>query len=177
MGDLHSSVNESHLIDGLDFWGKSSVDTENFSFNNSSNSEIVENFCAVFPWVGITILSNGLIVETIDGGDLSSLVISSQESDVGWVLKLQAEEKLEGLNWIEASVDEISHKNVSSVWDLSSLVEEFEEIMELSMDISADSYWSLNWLNVTLFDENLLDLLAKDSELSLWENCSVFDGL
>jgi hypothetical protein len=40
--------------------------------------------------------------------------------------------------------------------------------MELAMDISANSNWSFDWLDVTLFNEDLLDLLAKDSKFSLW---------
>ena len=49
--------------------------------------------------------------------------------------------------------------------------------MELSMDISADSNWSLDWLDVTLFDQNFLDFLAKDSEFSFWQDGPVLDGL
>jgi hypothetical protein len=97
MRNFHSSVNKSNLIDGLDLWGKSSMDAEDFAFNNSSNTKIVEHFSAILPWVCISVLSNGLIVETIYGCDLSGLVVTSQESDVSWVLQLKAEQKLESL--------------------------------------------------------------------------------
>ena len=73
------------------------MDAENLALDNSSNTEIVENLSAVLPWVGISILSNGLIVETIYGCDLSGLMVTSQESDVSWVLQLEAEQKLESL--------------------------------------------------------------------------------
>ena len=86
--NFHSSVDESNLIDSLDFWGESSMNAENFSFNDGSDTEIVEYLGAVLPWVGISVLSNGLIIEAVDGGDLSGLVVSSQEGDVCWVLQL-----------------------------------------------------------------------------------------
>ena len=89
--NLHSSVDKSHLIDGLELWWESAVDAENLSFDNSADSKVIEDFSAVLPRVGVSILSNGLIVETIDGRDLPSLVISSEQSDVWWVLHLQAE--------------------------------------------------------------------------------------
>ena len=89
--DFHPSVDKSHLIDGLNLWGESTVDAENLTFDNSTDAKVIEDFSAVLPRVGVSILSNGLIVEAIDGRDLPGLVISSEQSDVGWVLHLQAE--------------------------------------------------------------------------------------
>ena len=45
------------------------------------------------------------------------------------------------------------------------------------MDISADSNWGLDWLDVTLFDKDLLHLLAEDSQFSFWQDGTVLDGL
>ena len=45
------------------------------------------------------------------------------------------------------------------------------------MDISADSNWGLDWLDVTLLNEDLLNLFAQNSELSLWKDGTVLDGL
>lgn len=95
VGNFHPSVDESHLIDGLDLWGESSVDAENLAFDDSADTKIIEDFSAVLPRVGITVLSNGLIVESVHGCDLPCLVISSEQSDVCWVLHLQAEKQLE----------------------------------------------------------------------------------
>ena len=153
------------------------MDTENFAFNDSSDSEIIENFCAVLPGVGITILSNGLIVETVHGGDLTSLVVASQKSDVCWVLHLEAQQELEGFNRVESSVDKVTHENVARRWDLATLVEQLEQIVELAMNITADSHWSFDRLNVAFFDEDLLDFLAKDAELTLRQDSALLDSL
>jgi hypothetical protein len=58
------------------------MNAEDLSFNNSSNAKIVEDFSAVFPWVGVSVLSYSLIIETIDGSDLSGLVVSSKKGDM-----------------------------------------------------------------------------------------------
>ena len=95
MRDLHSSVDESDLVDRFNFRGETTMNTENFAIDNSSDAEVVEDFSAVFPGIGVSVLSNGLIVEAIDGGDLSGLVITSKERDVTWVFHFEAEEELE----------------------------------------------------------------------------------
>lgn len=89
--NFHPSIDKSHLIDGLDLWGEASVDAENLAFDNCADSKVIEDFSAVLPRVGIAVLSNGLIVESVHGRDLPSLVVSSEQSDVGWVLHLEAE--------------------------------------------------------------------------------------
>jgi hypothetical protein len=49
--------------------------------------------------------------------------------------------------------------------------------MELAVDISANGDWRLHWLNVALFDEDLLHLLAKDSQFSFWQDGTVLYSL
>lgn len=153
------------------------MNAENFALDYGTNTEVIEHFGAVFPWVSISIFSNGLIIETIHSGDLSGLVISSQEGDVSWILQFKAKQKLESLNWVESSVYEVTHKDISRVWDFTALIEKLKKIMELSMDISADSNWRFDWLDVTLLNEDLLNLFAQNSELSLWKDGTVLDGL
>jgi len=74
------------------------MDAKDFTFDNSTNAKVVKDLRAVFPWVGISILSNSFIVESINGGNLSSLVITSKESNMSWVLHLKTKKKLEGFN-------------------------------------------------------------------------------
>jgi hypothetical protein len=177
MRNFHSSINESDLVNGFDFRRETTVNAEDLALNDSSDTEIVEYFSAVLPWVSVSVLSNGLIVESIDSSDLSCFVISSKESDMSWVFQLEAEQELECFDGVESSVDKISHENIASVWNFTALVEKFQKIVELSMDISTNGNRSFNWLNITFFDQNLFDLFAKDSKFSFWKNCSVFDGL
>lgn len=177
MRDLHASVDESNLVDGLDLGGESTMDTEYLTLDDGTDTEIVEDFCAVFPWVGVSVLSDGLIVEAVDGGDLAGLVVTSQESDVCWILHLEAEKELEGLDGVESTINEVTHEDVASVWDLTAFVEKFEQVVELTVDISTNCDWSLDWLDVALLDEDLLDLFAEDAELALWKDGTLFNSL
>jgi len=177
MRNFHSSVDKSNLVDGLDLRRESTMDAEDFAFDNGTNAEVIENFSAILPWIGITVLSNGLIIEAIHGSDLSGLVITSEKSDMCWVLELEAKEQLECFHGVEASIDEVTHEDVACVWDLAALVEELEKIVELAVDISADSDWSFHWLDVAFLDEDFFHFLAEDSKFSLWQNCSALDGL
>jgi len=122
MRDFHSSVDKSDLVDGLDFRRESSMDTEDFAFNYGTNAEVVKDFGAVFPWVCISIFSNCLIIEAIYGGDLSSLVVTSKECNMSWILELEAKKELECFNRVEASIDKVTHEDISSVWDFSTFV-------------------------------------------------------
>jgi len=102
------------------------VDAEDLSFNDGSSAEEVEDFCAVLPGVGVSVFAHALVVVTVDLGDLSGLVVTSEEGDVSGVPHLQAHQKLECLNRVESTVYEISHEDVASLGNVSSLVEEFK---------------------------------------------------
>ena len=150
MRDLLSTFDKANLVKSLNIGRKSSVDAEDLSFNDGSSAEEIEDFCAVLPGVGVSVFTHALVVESVDLGDLSSLVVTSEESDVAGVLQLQAHQELECLYGVETTVNEIAHKNVAGLGNFSSLVEELNEIMELSMDISTDSNGCAHGLDVAL---------------------------
>ena len=153
------------------------MDAENFSLDDSSDTKIIEDFSAILPGISISVLSNGLIVKAVHGGDLPGLVVSSQKGDVSWILQFEAQQKLESLDGVESSVNEVTHEDVSGVWDFTALVEKFQKIMELAMDISANCNGGLDWLDVALFNEDLLYFLTEDSKFSFWQDGTVLDGL
>ena len=76
--DFHLSVDESGLINGFDLRGETGMDTKDLTFHYRTDSQVIEDFGAVLPRVSISILTNSFIVETIDGCDLSCLVVTSQ---------------------------------------------------------------------------------------------------
>lgn len=49
--------------------------------------------------------------------------------------------------------------------------------MELTVNITADGNRCADWLDIALLDENLLDLLAEDSEVSFRENTATLDDV
>lgn len=73
------------------------MNAEDLTFHNGSNTKVIKHLGAVFPWISVSVFSNGFVIEAIDGGDLPSLVVSSKKCDVSWVFKFQTQQKLECL--------------------------------------------------------------------------------
>lgn len=57
------------------------MDTEDFILNNGSKAEVVKDLCAVFPDIEGSILSQTLIIETINLGNLSRFVVASDQGN------------------------------------------------------------------------------------------------
>jgi hypothetical protein len=98
------------------------VNAENLALNHGANPEVVEDFSAVFPRVGVSVLSDGFVIETVDSCDLSCLVVSSEESNVSGILELQAKQKLECLDRVVSTIDEVTHEYVAGIRDLATLI-------------------------------------------------------
>ena len=98
MRNLHDSIELLNLIESIDTWRKSSMKAENVSLNDSGQWQVIEETCEVLPNIGITVLSETLVIESIHLGDLLALMVSSEESNVSWVLQLEAEQELESFH-------------------------------------------------------------------------------
>ena len=88
-------------------------------------------------------------------------MVAPDQSDEVWISHLIGQEKQEGFNTIEASIDEISQKEVADFGDVSAIFEEFQEVIELSMDVPTDGDRGVNSLHVALFDQDLSGLGAE----------------
>lgn len=152
------------------------MDAEDFAFNNCSNSQVVKYIGAILPWVGISIFTNGLVVEAVHRCDLSCLVITAEKCDVTWPFQLEAKKQLECFNRVVATINKVAHKDIARIGNLSSFFEELEQVVELTMDVTANSDWGAHWLNVTLFDQYLLYFFAENTKITFGQNSSVFDG-
>lgn len=73
-------------------------------------------------------------------GDLSALVVASDEGDEIWVPDFIGQEEEKGLYTVETSIDEVAKEKVADGGYISSIFEELEQIVELAVDISADCY-------------------------------------
>ena len=90
-------------------------------------------------------------------------------------LQLEAKQQLECFDGVVATVNEVAHEDIPGVGNLPSFLEELEQVVELTMDVPANSDRSAHRLNVTLFDEYLLDFLAENAKIAFGQNSSVFD--
>ena len=74
---------------------------------------------------------------------------------------------MECFNRVVATINEVAHEDIASIRNLSSFFEELEQVMELTMDVTANSDWRAHRLNVTLFDQYLLDFFTENAKITL----------
>ena len=91
------------------------MQAENFLFNDSSEREVVEEICEVFPDISVSVLPQALIVETVDLGDLTGLVISTEYSDSILVADLKTHQEGDSLDGVVPTINIISHEQVVRV--------------------------------------------------------------
>ena len=65
------------------------MDAEDFVIDDCSEGKVIKYICAVSPHVYTAVLSKTLIVETVDLGDLSTLVVATDQGDSLWVSHLE----------------------------------------------------------------------------------------
>ena len=164
MWDLLFSIKESHLVDGGEIGRHSSMDAKNGPIHNGSKRYEIKGFIEIFPAVRIAILFVYFIKKAIHHGDIPTLVVSSQQKYSIWVFDLQTEKQSYGLNWIIASVDEVSNHDEFAVGDVATDSKHFLDIIKLAVDITSNFDWSINGDDVGLVDENIFDHVAEFSD-------------
>jgi len=112
MRDFHDSVKLLDLIEGVNTWRKTTMKAEDAAFNDGGQRQVIEQACEILPNIGISVLSQALIIKSIDLGDLLTLVITSQDGNSVWVPNFESDEKSHGLNRVVTSIDVISHEKV-----------------------------------------------------------------
>ena len=110
---------------------------ENFLVDDSSNWQAVEAVGEGFPQLDV-VAALAFIVETIDAVDGGALVVATENEEVLWVLDFVGKEKADGLKRLLSAVDVVTKEEVIGFWWESSVLEESEEIVVLSVDITAN---------------------------------------
>lgn len=80
-------------------------------------------------------------------------MISSDEGDEIGISDFIGKKKQEGFDAIETSIDEISQEEIANFGHISTIFEEFQEIIELSMDISTNSDRWIDSLHIALLNQ------------------------
>lgn len=71
------------------------MNAEYFAFDDSSDTEMVEDICAILPGVCVAIFSDSFIVKAVSCRNLSRFVVTSQQSDTVGPLEFEAHQILE----------------------------------------------------------------------------------
>lgn len=108
MWDFLYAVECSDVVESIDAWGETSVEAEDLVVNKGSEGEVVEKVCEVFPYISIAILSETLVVEAIDLGDLARFVVAAKDRDALGVSNFESNEKSDCLNGVITSIDVVA---------------------------------------------------------------------
>ena len=127
------------------------MDAEDAIVDDGGQREVIEDVSAVSPNIERAVLPQTFIVKSVDLGDLPALVVSSNQRDQIGIADFIGEEQQKGLDAVEAPVHEIAQEKVADARNVAAVFEEFEQIIELSMDVAADGYRRIHSLNVALF--------------------------
>ena len=89
----------------------------------------------------------------------------------------EADEEGDGLYGVVAAIDVISHEEVVCVWRFATNSEEFHQVVELTVDVSANSHWRANGLNVALLRDYFLSLRSFSANNLLCHRASLLRAL
>lgn len=88
-------------------------------------------------------------------------MVAPEEGDSVFVPDLECEQHEEGLDAVPSAVDVVPEEDVVGVGGVSSNFEEFEEVVELPVDVSADGDWRAHAHCIGLVLEYLLGQFAE----------------
>lgn len=74
------------------------MEAENLIFNNSCEWKVIEEFCELFPDVCVTVFPQALIIKSVYLGDLSALMIASEDGESILEADLKGNKKSHSLN-------------------------------------------------------------------------------
>lgn len=97
--------------------------------DQSRQGEIVEQVGEEFPYIGIPVLSQALVVESVHLGDLPRLVVASQDGHPVPVSQFQRDEERDRLDRVVTPVHVVAHEEVVCVWRITPNAEELGQVV------------------------------------------------
>ena len=90
--------------------------------------------------------------------DLSAFVVSSKDSKSILKADLESDEESDSLDGVVAAIDVVTHEEVVGVGRLTTNLKELSQVVELTVNVTADRDWSTDLLDVRLVNEDFLGL-------------------
>lgn len=129
--------------------------------DDSRKRKVIEDISAVSPYIQRAVLPQAFIIKSIDLGDLPALVVTPDQGHQIRIADFICEEQQECLDAVEAPIHKIAEEKVTHPRDITSVFEELQKIVELSMNIATDGYRRIHSLNIALLDQDLSGLGAQ----------------
>lgn len=167
MRHLLYSVQRTDVIERVNAGRKTSVKTEDLVVDERCERQEIEQVCKVLPDIRVAILAQALVVEAVHLSDLARLVVATQNGDAAGVADLERDEQSDGLNREVATINVIAHEEVVGIGIGSSDLEQLHQVVELTVDVTANCHRALHRLHVALVLQDFPGLLAQPSHFVL----------
>lgn len=125
VGNFLEAVDGANVVEGIDRRGETSVKAEDLIIDKSGKREIVEEVGKEFPNVGVAVLSQAFVVETVNLGDLPRFVITAEDGNAVAVAYFHRDEEGDGLDGIVTPIDVVSHEEVIRIGRVAAYSKEF----------------------------------------------------
>jgi hypothetical protein len=130
------------------------MEAEYLVFDNCGERNIIKEIGKHCPRCLASILLHAFFVEAIYLRNSSGLMVSSGEVNTFGIPNLESNEQGYSFYRIVPPVNEVAHEQIVSKGDISADGEELDQIMELSMDISANGDWGSYRSGVAFLQED-----------------------
>jgi len=87
--------------------------TEYPSIHHSAQAQVIENITTISPNIARPIFPLTLVVKAVNLGDLSGLVITSDQGDSVGIPDFEEKKEYESLNGVEASINKVTWETQS----------------------------------------------------------------
>lgn len=147
--------------------------------NDGCNWQAIEAIRKGLPEFDV-VATFAFIVESIDPVNAGTLVVSTKNEKVFWVLDLVREQQTDGLERLLASIHIVSQKEVIGLWWEAAVLKQPKQVVVLSMDIACIRWSSVQcnqesgWLLGHTFSSPFGRLIAW---LHHWDNNKEKEGL
>eukprot|EP00237_Pycnococcus_provasolii_P010175 CAMPEP_0198710720 /NCGR_PEP_ID=MMETSP1471-20131121/2951_1 /TAXON_ID=41880 /ORGANISM="Pycnococcus provasolii, Strain RCC733" /LENGTH=339 /DNA_ID=CAMNT_0044470407 /DNA_START=189 /DNA_END=1208 /DNA_ORIENTATION=- len=149
------------VVDGVEARAKPGVWREDLALHARGEWQVVEKVGDERPNARGSIFPQALVVEAINLRDLPGLVVSTDDSDAVWPPHFHGDHHEHRLNAVVPAIDVVTQEEEVGFRRLSCDVEEFEQVVELSVHVSDNGDRARHGLYVFLPFEDFLAFFAQ----------------
>jgi len=153
------------------------METEDLTLHYCGERETIKEISEEFPYFRTPILSQTLVVKTIDLSNLPRFVVPSQDGDSVWMPHFEGNEERYGLHRVIPSIYIVPHEEVVRIRTLTPDPEQFRQVIELAMNITTDSHWTFHVVYIAILYQKLSRFIDEASHVGLRQRLTFIEAI